>query len=110
MGWTVLRICDVVEVGQVEYLPESVPVLDRPCSSATVQWRSARRGKRKRGVAAAERLFEFEDEPIVLPKGRGFYSDNPNFEVASNDQDKTATFRGRNRILRVSPVFQFNPR
>ena len=33
--WTGVRISDVVEVGQVEYLCESIPVPDQPRSSST---------------------------------------------------------------------------
>ena len=34
--WTGVRISDVVGVGQVEYLSESVPARDQPCSSTTI--------------------------------------------------------------------------
>ena len=43
--WTGIRMSDVVEVGQDEYLHESVPAPDHPCSSATKPTGSL--GKRK---------------------------------------------------------------
>ena len=70
------RISNVVEVGQVEYLSGSVPVRDQPCSSSTISPRSPGKGKRRRSVtpapaASPKRVFEFDDESIILPKGRG---------------------------------------
>ena len=38
--WTGVRISVAVEVGQVEYLSESVPARDQPCSSTTKSPRS----------------------------------------------------------------------
>ena len=71
-----VRIPNVVEVGQVEYLSGSVPARDQPCSSTTLSPRSPGKGKRKRSAtpnpaASPKRLFEFDDESIFLPKGRG---------------------------------------
>ena len=81
-----VRISNVVEVGQVEYLSGCVPVRDQPGSSTTVSRRSPGKGKRKRSVtpapAASPRRFEFDDESIVLRKGRGVYFGDPNFECA----------------------------
>ena len=73
-----VRISNVVEVGQVEYFPGSIPARDQPCSSTTFSPRSPVKGKRKTSVKPApaigpKRLFEFDDESIVLPKGRGVY-------------------------------------
>ena len=77
-----VRVSNVVEVGQVEYLPGSVPARVQPCSSTTVSPRSPGKGKRKRSVTPAPAvvpkwLFEFDDESIVLPKGRGYTSKTP---------------------------------
>ena len=78
-GWAGMRISNVVEVGQVEYLSGSVPARDQPCSSTTVSPGSPGKGKRKRSVTPApavgpKRLLEFDDESVVLPKGRGYIS------------------------------------
>ena len=72
---TAMRISNVVEVGQVESLPESVLATGRPCSSVTVLLRGPGKSKRKISatpapVAAPKLLFEFDGESIVLPKGR----------------------------------------
>ena len=85
---TGVRISDVVEVGQVEYLFESVLARDQPCSSgATIPPRRPGKGKRKRSAtpapaAAPKRLFEFDDESIILPKRKGVYFEDPIFECA----------------------------
>ena len=81
----------VVELGQVEYLSGSVPARDQPCSSTTLSTRSPGKRKRKRSatpapVASPKRLFEFDDESIILPKGRGVYFEDPNFECALKSQ------------------------
>ena len=90
--WAGVRISDVVEVGRVEYLSESVPARDQPCSSAAISSRSRGKRKRKRRAtpasAAAPKRFEFDDESIVLPKGRGVYFEDPNFERALKNQEK----------------------
>ena len=110
-----VRISNVVEVGQVEYLSGSVPARDQPCGSTTVSPRSPGKGKRKRSVIPApavgpKRLFEFDDESIVLPKGRGVYFEDPNFECALKSQEKTAESRRSGRSRRAAPVFQSSPR
>ena len=110
-----VRISNVVEVGQVEYLSGSVPARDQPCSSTTVSPRSPGKGKRKRSVTPAptvgpKRLFEFDDESVVLPKGRGVYFEDPNFECALKSQEKTAASRRSGRSRRAAPVFQSSPR
>ena len=71
-----VRISNVVEVGQVECLSGSVPARDQPCSSTTLSPRSPGKGKRKRSATPTpavgpKRIFEFDDESVVLPKGRG---------------------------------------
>ena len=71
---TGVRISNVFEVGQVKYLSGSVPARDQPCSSNTVSPRSPVKGKRKMSAtpapaASPKRLFEFDDESIILPKG-----------------------------------------
>ena len=110
-----VRISNVVEVGQVEYLSGSVLARDQPYSSTTVSPRSPGKGKRKRSVTPApavgpKRLFEFDDESVVLPKGRGVYFEDPNFECAFQSQEKTAASRRSGRSRRAAPVFQSSPR
>ena len=112
--WTGVRISDVVEVGQVENLSESVPARDQPCSSTTVSPRSPGKRKRKRSAtpapSATPRRFEFDDGSIVLPKGRGVYFEDPNFECALKSQEKTAASRRSGRSRPAAPVFQSSPR
>ena len=109
-----VRISDVVEVGRVEYLSEPVPARDQPCSSAAISPRSPGKGKRKRSAttapAATPKKFEFDDESIVLPKGRGVYFEVPNFECAVKSQEKTAASRRNDRSRRAAPVLQSSPR
>ena len=114
-SWTWVRISDVVEVGRVEYLSESVPVRDQPCSSSTtVSPRSSAKRKRKRSAthapSATPKRFEFVDESIVLPKGRGVYFEDPYFECALKSQERTAASRRSGRSRRAAPVFQSIPR
>ena len=110
-----VRISNVVEVGQVEYLSGSVPARDQPCGSTTVSPRSPGKGKRKRSVtpapvASPKWLFEFDDESIILPKGRGVYFEDPNFECALKSQEKTAASHRSGRSRRAAPIFQSSPR
>ena len=110
-----VRISNVVEVGQVEYLSGSVPARDQPCGSTTVSPRSPGKEQRKRSVtpapaASPKRLFEFDDESIILPKGRGVYFEDPNFECALKSQEKTAASRRSGRSCRAAPIFQSYPR
>ena len=109
-----VRISNVVEVGQFEYLSGCVPAWDQPGSSTTVSPRSPGKGKWKRSKtpapAASPRRFEFDDESIVLPKGRGVYFEDPNFECSLKSQEKTATSRRSGRSRRAAPVFQPSPR
>ena len=113
--WAGVRISNVVEVGQVEYLSGSVPAQDQPCSSTTIYTRSPGKGKRKRSAtpapaASPKRLFEFDDESNTLPKGRGVCFEDPNFECALKSQEKTAASRRSGRSRRAAPVFQSSPR
>ena len=39
-------------------------------------------------AASPKRLFDFDDESIILPKGRGVYFEDPNFECALKSQKK----------------------
>ena len=92
--WTGVRISDFVEVGQVEYLSEFILAPDRPCSrSAKMSPQNPGKGQRKRSAtpapaATAKRLFEFDDESVVLPRRRWVYFDDPNFECASKTREK----------------------
>ena len=110
-----VRISNVVGVGQVEYLSDSVPARDQPCSDSTISPRGPGKGKRKRSVTHApaaklKRLFDFDDESIILPKGRGVYFEDPNFECALKSEEKTAASRRSGRSPRAAPVFQSSPR
>ena len=103
-----VRISNVVEVGRVEYLSGSVPVRDQPCGSTTVSPRSPGKGKRKRRdtpTVGPKRIFEFDDESVVLPKGRGVYFEDPNFECALKSQEETAASRRSGRSRRAAPIF-----
>ena len=109
-----VRISNVVEVGQVEYLSGSVPARDQPCKSTTLSPRSPGKGKRKRSAtpapaASPKRLFEFDDESIILPKRRGVYFEDPNFECALKNQEKTAASCRSGRSRHAAPVFQSSP-
>ena len=69
---TGVRITNVVEVGQIEYVSESVLARDQPCSSTKVSSRIRGKGKRMRSAtpapaATSKRLFEFDDESIIVP-------------------------------------------
>ena len=110
-----VRISDVVEVGQVDYLSESVPARHQPFSSITISPRSPRKGKRKRSATPAraarpKRLFELDDESVILPKGRGVSFEDPNFECVLKSQVKTATSHWSGRSCRAGPVFPSGPR
>ena len=114
--WTGVRISDVVEFGRVEYLSESMLARDQPCSSATtMSSRSPGKGKRKRvatpaPAATPKRLFEFDDESYVLPKGRGVYFEDSIFECTLRSQEKTAGSRPSGRSCHTATVFQSSPR
>ena len=112
-GWREISI--VVEVGQVEYLSGSVPARDQPCRSTTLSPRSPGKGKRKRSAtpapaASPKRSFDFDDESDILPKGRGVYFEDPEYECALKSQEKTAASRRSGRSRRAAPVFQSSPR
>ena len=104
-----VRISNVVEVVQVEYLSGYVPARNQPCGGTTVSPRSLGKGKRKRSVtpapaASPKRLFEFDDESIILPKGRGVSFEDPSFESALKGQEKTAASRWSGRSRRAAPI------
>ena len=109
-----VRISNVVEVGQVEYLSGSVLARDQPCSSTTLSPRNPGKGKHKRSATptptATTKRFEFDDESIVLPKGRGDYFEDPNFACALKSQEETAASRWIVRSRRAAPVFLSSPR
>ena len=111
-GQQAVRISNVVEVGQVEFLPQSVSTTQVPSTSFAV--RSLGKGKQKKSETPAKtavnRRFEFDDESVVLPKGRGVYFDDPSFAFALRDEDKTVSSRRSGRSCRAAPVFQSSPR
>ena len=107
-----VRISNVVEVGQVEYLPQSVSSVPVPSTSFGIK--RPGKGKQKNSEtpakSAIKRRFEFDDESVVLPKGRGVYFDDPNFAIALRDENKTVYSRRSGCSRRAAPVFQSSPR
>ena len=107
-----VRISNVVEVGQVKYLPQSVSATQVPSTSFLVK--SPGKGKQKKSETptrtAIKRRFEFDEESVVLPKGRGVYFADPSFAIALPDEDKTVSSRRSGRSRRAAPVFQSSPR
>ena len=73
-GQQAVRISNIVEVGEVEYLPQSVSTMQMPSTDCGTT--SPGKGKRKKSATSAKvaikRRFEFDNESVVLPKGRGF--------------------------------------
>ena len=82
--------------------------------STNCSTKSSGMGKRKKSETLAKvpikRRFEFDDESVLLPKGRGVYFDDPNFAIALKDEDKTVPSRRSGRSRRAAPVFHSNPR
>ena len=111
-GQQAVRISNVVEVGQVEYLPQSFSATQVPSTSFAVK--NPGKGKQKKSETpaktAVKRRFEFDDESVVLPKGRGVYFDDPSFAIALQDEDKTVSSRCSACSRRAAPVFQSSPR
>ena len=111
-GQQAVRILNVVEVGQVEYLPQSVSSVPVPSTSFGIK--SPGKGKQKKSEtpvkSAIKRRFEFDDESVVLPKGRGVYFDDPNFAIVLRDEEKTVSSRRSGHSRRAVPVFQSSPR
>ena len=58
---------------------------------------------------AVKRRFEFDDESVALPKGRGVYFDDPSFATALRAEDKTVSSRRSGRSSRAAPMFQSSP-
>ena len=111
-GQQAVRISNVVEVGHVDYLPQSVSATQVPSTSCAVK--SPGKGKQKKSETptktAVKRRFEFDDESVVLPKGRGVYFDDPSFAIALRDDDKTVSSRRSGLSRRAIPVSQSSPR
>ena len=67
-----VRISNVLEVDQVEYLPQSVSATK--VSSTSFAVKSPGKGKQKNNETPAKMAvkcrFEFDDESVVLPRGR----------------------------------------
>ena len=74
-GQQAVRILNIVEVGEVEYLPQSVSATQMPSTSFGTKYpgKGKRRKCEKPPPVAIKRRFEFHDESVVLPKGRGVY-------------------------------------
>ena len=111
-GQQAVRISNVVEVGQVEYLPQSVSVIQAPSTSFAIKSPGMAKQKKSETPAqtADKRRFEFDDESVVLPKGREVYFDDFSFAVAPRDDEKTVSSRRSGRSRRAAPVFQSSPR
>ena len=111
-GQQAVRISNVVEVDQVEYLPQCVSSVPVPSTSFGIKSPAKRKQKKSETPAksAIKRRFEFDDESVVLPKGRGIYFDDPNFASALRDEDETVSPRRSCLIRRTVPVFQSIPR
>ena len=93
-------------------MPQSVSATQVPTTSFAIK--SPGKGKQKKietpAKTAVKRRFEFDDESLVLPKGRGVYFDDPSFAIALRDEDKTVSSRRSGRSRRAVPVFQSSPR
>ena len=111
-GQQAARSSNVVEVGQLEYLPQSVSTIEVPSTSFAIEIPGKNRQKKSETPAkfAVKRRFEFDDESVVLLKGRGVYFDDPNFAIALRDEDRTVSSLRSGRSRRVAPVFQSSPR
>ena len=111
-GQQAVRISNVFEVGQVEYLPQSVTATQVPSTSYAIK--SPGKGKQKKSETpaktAVKRRFEFDHESVVLPKGRGVFFHDPSFAIALRDDDKTVSSHHSGRSRRAAPVFQSSPR
>ena len=111
-GEQAVRVSNVVEVGQVEYLPQSVSSV--PVPSTIFGIKSPGKLKQKKSETPAKsairRRFEFDDESVVLPKGRGVYFDDPNFAITLRDEDETVSSLRSGCSRRAAPVFQSSTR
>ena len=96
----------------MEYLPQSVSIMQMPSTSCSTK--NPGKGKRKKSetpvTVAIKRRFEFDDESMKLPNGRGVYFDDPRFAIALKDEDKTVSSRRSGGSRRAAPVFQSSPR
>ena len=107
-----VRISNVVEVGEVEYLPQSVSAPQMPSASCSVRnpAKEKRKGSGTPAPVTIKRRFEFDDESVVLPKGQGVYFDDPNFAIALKGQDRTVSSHRSGRSRRAAPAFPSCPR
>ena len=92
-GQHAVRISNVVEVGDVVYLPESWPAPQIPSTNNSAKIPAEGKCERSETPTPVvpKRRYELDDEAVVLPKARGLYLDDPNFEIALKTQNKTAT-------------------
>ena len=93
-------------------MPQPVSTIQAPITSFAIESPGKSRQKKSETPAktAVNRRFEFDDQLVVLPKGRGVYFDDPNFAIALRDEDKTVSSRRSGRSRRAAPVFQSSPR
>ena len=110
-GQQAVGISNVVEVGQVEYLSQSVSAIQVPNTSFAIKNRGKEKQKKSETPVkiAVKRRFEFDGESVVLPKGRGVYFSDPCFAIALRDDDKTVSSRRSGHSSRAAPVFQSSP-
>ena len=99
-----VRISNILEVSQVEYFPQSASAVQVPSTSFSVK--GPGKGKQKKSETptkvGVKRRFEFDDELLVMPKGRGVYFDDTNFAIAPRDEDKTVSSRRSGRSCRAA--------
>ena len=111
-GQQAVRISNVVEVGQVEFVPQSVSAVQVPSTSFPIK--NPGKGKQKKSETPAKiaikRRFEFDDESVLLPKGGGEYFDDPRSAIALRDDNKTVSSSRSGLSRRAAPVFQSSPR
>ena len=106
-GQQAVRISNAVEVGQMEYLPQSISTIQVPSTSFSIKIPG--KGKQKKSETPAKTAvkgrYEFDDESVVLPMGRGVYFDDPNFAIALRGEDKTVSSCRSGRSCCAPPVF-----
>ena len=105
------RVSIIVDVGEAEYLPQSVSTLQMPSTSSSVK--NLAKGKWKQSetpaLVAIKRRFEYDDESVVMPMRRGLYFEVANVAIALRDEDEAVSSRRSGRSCCAAPVFQSSP-
>ena len=111
-GQQAVRISNNFEVVQVESLAQSVSTMQVPSTIFGIK--SPGKGKQKKSETPAKtaikRRFEFEDESLVLPTGRGVHFDDPKFAIVLRNEYKTVSLRLSGHSRSAAPVFESSPR